>query len=97
MCWEYLANHTVFESNTCPNPSPIPYSIWGYVELSSISQEHTEYPGGEEIDVRRTLFKNVDYDALQGSKFAVATVANATTFCHLLPGCSTGSKHLLLP
>ena len=34
---------------------------------------------------------------MQGSKFAVATVANATTFCHLLPGCSTGSKHLLLP
>ncbi len=34
---------------------------------------------------------------LQGSKFAVATVANATMFCHLLPGCSSGSKHLLLP
>ena len=33
----------------------------------------------------------------QGSKFAVATVANATMFCHLLPGCSSGSKHLLLP
>ena len=33
----------------------------------------------------------------QGSKFAVAMVANATTFCHLLSGCSTGSKHLLLP
>ncbi len=33
----------------------------------------------------------------QGSKFAVATVANATMFCHLLPGGSSGSKHLLLP
>ena len=33
----------------------------------------------------------------QGSKFAVATVANAIMFCHLLPGCSSGSKHLLLP
>ena len=27
----------------------------------------------------------------QGSKFVVATVANATMFCHLLPGCSSGS------
>ena len=34
---------------------------------------------------------------VQGSKFTVATVANATMFCHLLPGCSSGSKHLLLP
>ena len=34
---------------------------------------------------------------LQGSKFAVATIANATMFCHLLPGCSSDSKHLLLP
>ena len=34
---------------------------------------------------------------MQGSKFAVATVVNATMFCHLLPGCSSGSKHLLLP
>ena len=34
---------------------------------------------------------------IQGSKFAVATVTNATMFCHLLPGCSSGSKHLLLP
>ena len=33
----------------------------------------------------------------QGSKFTVATVANATMFCHLLPECSSGSKHLLLP
>ena len=24
-------------------------------------------------------------------------VANATMFSHLLPGCSCGSKHLLLP
>ena len=31
---------------------------------------------------------------LQGSKFVVA---NATMFSHLLPGCSCGSKHLLLP
>ena len=31
----------------------------------------------------------------QGSKSAVAMVANATMFCHLLPGCSSGSKHLL--
>ena len=30
----------------------------------------------------------------QGSKFMVA---NATMFFHLLPGCSCGSKHLLLP
>ena len=30
----------------------------------------------------------------QGSKFVVA---NATMFCHLLPGCSSGSKHVLLP
>ena len=34
---------------------------------------------------------------LQGSKFVVAIVANATMFSHLLPGCSCGSKHLLLP
>ena len=42
---------------------------------------------------------------LQGSKFVVAMVANATMFMvanatmfsHLLPGCSCGSKHLLLP
>ena len=34
---------------------------------------------------------------LQGSKFVVAMVANATMFSHLLPGCSCGSKHLLLP
>ena len=33
----------------------------------------------------------------QGSKFMVAMVANATKFSHLLPGCSCGSKHLLLP
>ena len=33
---------------------------------------------------------------LQGSKFVVV-VANATMFSHLLPGCSCGSKHLLLP
>ena len=32
-----------------------------------------------------------------GSKFVVAMVANATMFSHLLPGCSCGSKHLLLP
>ena len=32
----------------------------------------------------------------QGSKFVVAMVANATMFSHLLPGCSSGSKHLLL-
>ena len=34
--------------------------------------------------------------APQGSKFVVAMVANATMFSHLLPGCSCGSKHLLL-
>ena len=34
---------------------------------------------------------------LQGSKFVVAMVAHATMFSHLLPGCSCGSKHLLLP
>ena len=34
---------------------------------------------------------------LQGSKFVVAMVANATMFSHLLPGCSCGSKHVLLP
>ena len=34
---------------------------------------------------------------LQGSKFVVAIVATATMFSHLLPGCSCGSKHLLLP
>ena len=34
---------------------------------------------------------------LQGSKFVVAMVANATMFSHLLPGCSCGSKHLLQP
>ena len=34
---------------------------------------------------------------LQGSIFVVAMVANATMFSHLLPGCSCGSKHLLLP
>ena len=34
---------------------------------------------------------------LQGSKFVVAMVANATMFSHLLPGCSCGSKHMLLP
>ena len=33
----------------------------------------------------------------QGSKFVVAMVENATMFSHLLPGCSCGSKHLLLP
>ena len=33
----------------------------------------------------------------QGSKFVVAMVANATMFSHLLPGCSCGSKQLLLP
>ena len=33
----------------------------------------------------------------QGSKFVVAMVANATMFSHLLPGCSCGSKHLLVP
>ena len=32
-----------------------------------------------------------------GMLFVVATVANAITFSHLLPGCSCGSKHLLLP
>ena len=32
----------------------------------------------------------------QGSKFVVAMVANATMFSHLLPGCSCGSKHLLM-
>ena len=32
----------------------------------------------------------------QGSKFVVAMVANATMFSYLLPGCSSGSKHLLL-
>ena len=35
--------------------------------------------------------------SMQGSKFVVAMVANATIFSHLLPGCSCGSKHLLLP
>ena len=34
---------------------------------------------------------------IAGLEIAVATVANATMFCHLLPGCSSGSKHLLLP
>ena len=34
---------------------------------------------------------------LQGSTFVVAMVANATMFSHFLPGCSCGSKHLLLP
>ena len=33
----------------------------------------------------------------QGSEFVVAMVANAAMFSHLLPGCSCGSKHLLLP
>ena len=33
----------------------------------------------------------------QGSKFMVALVANVTMFSHLLQGCSSGSKHLLLP
>ena len=33
----------------------------------------------------------------QGSKFAVAAVASATMFCHLLAEYSSGSKHLLLP
>ena len=32
----------------------------------------------------------------QGSKFVVAMVADATMFSHSLPGCSCGSKHLLL-
>ena len=35
--------------------------------------------------------------ANQSSKFVVAMVANVTMFSHLLPGCSCGSKHLLLP
>ena len=34
---------------------------------------------------------------LQGSKFVVAIVANDTMSSHLLPGCSSGSKHFLLP
>ena len=43
--------------------------------------------------------KNVSVTRLnrQGSKSVVAMVANATMFSHLLPGCSCGSKHLLLP
>ena len=32
-----------------------------------------------------------------GLEIEVAMVANATMFSHLLPGCSCGSKHLLLP
>ena len=39
-----------------------------------------------------TFCSAVSRTGSQGSKFAVATVANATTFCHLLPGCSTGSR-----
>ena len=37
------------------------------------------------------------FSSHQGSKFVVAMVANATMYSHLLPGCSCGSKHLLLP
>ena len=33
----------------------------------------------------------------QGSEFVVAMVANTTMFSHLLPRCSCGSTHLLLP
>ena len=32
-----------------------------------------------------------------GLEIRGAIVANATMFSHLLPGCSCGSKHLLLP
>ena len=42
-------------------------------------------------------YPGIHTNQLQGSKFEVAMVANATMFSHLLPGCSCGSKHLLLP
>ena len=39
-----------------------------------------------------------DYDVQQpGLEIRGILVANATMFCHLLPGFSCGSKHLLLP
>ena len=47
-------------------------------------------------NTRRIFFYNGsdDFsDTVQGSKFVVAMVANATMFSHLLPGCSCGSKH----
>ena len=47
-------------------------------------------------DFNNALIRGVGM-LLQGSKFVVAIVANATMFSHLLPGCSCGSKHLLLP
>ena len=36
-------------------------------------------------------------NAVTGLEIEVAMVANATMFSHLLPGCSCGRKHLLLP
>ena len=55
----------------------------------------------EEADLKLCDFNNALIRGfgmlLQGSKFVVAMVANATMVSHLLPGCSCGSKHLLLP
>ena len=47
----------------------------------------------KDAQVRMSRFNKIAIQA-QGSKLVVA---NATMFSHLLPVCSCGSKHLLLP
>ena len=66
------------------------------VKAGVISQEGADDPGSKVMFATSDCLEMLA-SGLQGSKFVVAMVANATMFSHLLPGCSCGSKYLLLP
>ena len=74
--------------------------VFGFAFDPEYSEEETARMDAhrciEEADFNNALIRGFGM-LLQGSKFVVAIVANATMFSHLLPGCSCGSKHLLLP
>ena len=70
------------------------------LEPASVSEEemarmdaHRRIEEADLCDFNNALIREFGM-LLQGSKFVVA---NVTMFYHLLPECSCGSKHLLLP
>ena len=48
-------------------------------------------------DIAVNIFETDNFVLIAGLEIRGILVANATMFCHLLPGFSCGSKHLLLP
>ena len=67
-----------------------------YSEEEMAEWTHTGVEEADLCDFNNALIRGFGM-LLQGSKFVVAIVANSTMFSHLLPGCSCGSKYLLLP